>query len=161
MLANAEEIPVYRQKIMEALINNKSVCELVLNRTITEIDSDIQDELTNGHIYKFPYVPDVQETAKTYINFDIDGENSNATNLYKDMSLYFWIFSHKSIIKHSTGDLRTDLLNIQVQRLFNDNADFGIGKMFLLRDRMFTYGDDYAGRRLIFQVKDLNKANCR
>ena len=158
---NGSEIIEYREKIMTALLNDKPLCEYVLNQTITILDDDIQVVLKKNNIYNFPYVPDVQEQAKTYITFDIDGENSNRTNLYKDMSLYFWIFAHKSIIQDDDGNLRTDLIDERVQYLFNDNEDFGIGKMYLSKDKMLSVGENFCGRRLVFITKDLNKANCR
>lgn len=158
---NGKEIKEYRSKIMTLLLNDKPLCEYVLNQTITILDSDTQELLKKQNIFNFPYVPDVQEDERVYVTFDIDGENSNRTNLYKDMSLYFWIFSHKNIIQDGDGNLRTDLIDERVQYLFNDNENFGIGKMYLSRDKMLSVGQNFSGRRLVFNTMDLNKANCR
>lgn len=144
---------------MSALVNDKSTCELLLNRAITDIDSDIQDELTDGHIFKFLFVPGVLEDEKVYIAFDLKGRKIGSTNLYKNMTLYFFIFSHPNIIKTISGNLRTDLIDERVQYLFNANTDFGIGKMVCTDDDIFKGGNQYYGRTLTFETMDLNAAN--
>ena len=159
---NAALLKEYRQKIMEALVNNKELCEYVLDRNIITLDSDTQDEISNEHIYKYIFVPNVQEEEKTFITFDIDCESSNNTDLYHNVTLYFFIFSHANIIKDkATGYLITDLIDERVQDLFNENVDFGIGLMTCKSDKYLAVGNSMYGRRLIFRVKDLNKSQGR
>lgn len=158
-MANGSELKEYRQKIMSAIINDKDICELVLNRTISEIDSDIQDELTDKYIFKYAFVPNTPDEQKTYITFELEGIATGAESTYKNMSLSIYMFSHYGIIKHSSGYLRTDLIGERVQYLFNNNTDFGIGKLICVSDSPLV-SNNYYGRNQRFRVKDINYSNC-
>lgn len=159
-MGNGGELKEYRQKILTALINNHDICELVLNRNVTTITADIQDELTNNHIFKYAFVPNVQDDEKTFIAFEINGRTSNNTNLYKNISLSFFIFSHANVIRYKTGHLRTDLIDECVQDLFNENNDFGVGLMYCTEDKYLKVSNNYYGRQLTFKVKDMNVSRC-
>lgn len=160
MLANGTELKEYRQKILTAIISNKIICELVLNRIVPVITEDIQNELTSNHIYKFAFVPDVQEEQKVYIAFELSGRKPNKRSLYTNMKLNFYIFSHHGIIKQSEGYLRTDLIDEQIQDLFNVNKDFGIGKMYCTEDNPIKIGSCY-GRQLTFEVAEQSVSGCK
>jgi len=147
---------------MKALINEKTVCELVLNRTVLDVDdADMQDELLNNNIFNFAFIPDTESEERTYITFELCGKAIGNTGLYKNISLYFFIFSHHNLIRDkSSGYLRTDLLDEQIQTLFNDNRDFGFGKMTCLSDDYLRVNNSHYGRQLVFKTKELNSSRC-
>lgn len=159
-MGNGEELKEYRQKILTALINSRDICELVLDRTIPVITEDVQNELTNYHIFKYAFVPNVQDEQKTYVAFDLSGRKPNRASLYKNMKLNFYVFSHSRIIKHSTGYLRTDLIDEQIQSLFNEGRDFGIGKMYCTADDSLKVGSSYYGRQLSFECREQSVDRC-
>jgi hypothetical protein len=157
-MSNASALKEYRQVILEQILNNKTICELVLNRTISVVDADIQTELTDYHIFKFPYVPDSVDEEKTFITFDMGGDMDRNSTDFKNMSIYMFIFSHKKIIKDSTtGDLRTDLIDEQIQGLFNNQDCFGLGLIRCQRDDYLSVGSNFHGRRLTFVTKELDR----
>jgi hypothetical protein len=160
-LPNGTELKEYRQKVLTLLLNSKTTCELVLNRIIPDITLEIQDELTSGYIYNYAFVPNVQEDQKTYIAFELSGRKPNKASLYTNMKLYFYIFSHCNIIKHPTGYLRTDLIDEQIQSIFNENKDIGIGKMYCTSDDYLKVSNFFYGRQLCFEVKEQSISGCK
>lgn len=159
-MANGSELKEYRQKIMSAIINDKDICELVLDRTISEIDSDIQDELTDKYIFKYAFVPDSIDEENTYITFDLSAQRMSNSPLFKNITLSFFMFSHHNIMRYSTGDLRTDLIDERIQSLFNENRDFGFGIMYCESDSPLRIGNAHYGRQLSFKVKDQSVTRC-
>lgn len=160
-MSNGTALKEYRQKILTEVINQKTICELVLNRTIPLITSEIQDELIKDHIYDYAFVPDIQELEKTYIAFELSGRKPEKRSLYTNMRLNFYIFSHHGIIRHSTGYLRTDLLDEQIQELFNNNKDFDMGKTYCTDDIPLKVGNSFYGRTLTFEVAEQSVSGCK
>lgn len=159
-MANAYELKENRQKILQKLINDLDLCKLVLfDDTLTSIDdADLQEQLMNQNIFKFPYVPDTQDIMRQFVCFDMDLVSSIQKSTYKNLTLYFWVFCHKELVKHRSGYNRSDLIDERIQTLFNGKSFFGIGKLVCTGDRFLQVGQSYFGRRLIFETLELNKS---
>ena len=157
----------YRSKIKKVLINNIELAELILNREIDadSFDADIQSEL-DEHIFSFAFIPDFQGKANTFITFELSSKNNKGTGLYRNMALFFFIFTHHSLINPKTTHgqytryLRTDLIDEIILDLFNENLNFGCGKMKCVSDEFLKVNNDYYGRQLRFEVSDLAKKVC-
>lgn len=157
----------YRSKIKTRIINNKSLAELVLNRKIEDdfFDADVQSEM-DEHVFSFAFIPDFQGTAKTYLTFEISSQSNGGTGLYKNVSLYFFIFTHHSLINPKsthgkyTRYLRTDLMDEEIIDMFHENINFGCGKMKCVSDDYLKVNNDYYGRQLKFVVSDLSWRVC-
>lgn len=159
-MGNGTALKEYRQKILTAVLSEKTICELVLNRTVPVVTSDIQIELRENHIYDYAFVPEVQESEKTYIAFELSGRKPNKQGLYTNMKLNFYIFSHHGIIRHADGWLRTDLLDEQIQDLFNENKNFGKSEMHCTEDIPLKVGLYMYGRQLTFEVAEQSGNRC-
>lgn len=157
----------YRVKIKAKLLENKELAELLIDKKLTEseFDADIQYEL-DKHIYSFAYLPDFSGKAKTYITFELGNKAFDKNGLYKNITLYFYIFTHnslmfpKSIYGQYTKYLRTDLIDEEIVGMFHNNYDFGVGKMLCISDDYLKVNNDYYGRQILFRVKDLAKDVC-
>lgn len=161
-MANGTELKNYRTKIMTALINDPMICSLLLNRTITDTDdADMQEELLNGHIFSYSFVPSVQDEQKSYITFEISSKKAKKFETRKGMRLVFSVFSHHAIIRDKrTNYLKTDLLDERIQHLFNENKDFGIGNMYCIEDNPLRFTDSHYGRQLVFVVSEIAVSRC-
>jgi hypothetical protein len=146
---------------MTELLNDEVLCRLVLNRDITEIDADIQTELRKNNIFRYKKIPNVQEEKRAYVTFEMSSRKTDKNSIFKGMRLNFFVFSHEDIINTDDGYLRTDLMDERVQYLFNENTDFGIGKMVCVSDDPMSVGIEYQGRSLLFEVSDLSSNLCR
>jgi hypothetical protein len=161
-LANFIELKDYRSKIMRILLNNAQICSILLGRVITDTDdAEMQETLRDKQIHRVAFTPSVSVDTKTYICYELRlvsaGFNSNRSKV----TLLFYIFSHKNdIVDSNTNYLKTDLLDEQIQYLFNENMDFGIGKVKCTSDDLFALGENYYGRKIEFQVPDLTTNKC-
>ena len=161
---SVDKIPEYKCKIIEHLVNDKNVCQLILNRSISDLDSDIQDEVKK-YINQYWFIPYAQEDEHTYINFDLAGtaEGQGITN--NKLALGIYVFCHHRLMYCDFSDgitplefkkgTRIDHLNIALQRIFNGSFDFGVGKMKLNKDNPKQVNAVYYGRELGFSVSDI------
>ncbi len=158
----------YRVKIKSELLKNKSLAELLIDRKIDEngFNADIQHELEK-HIYSFAYLPDFDGKAMTYLTFEVGNKAFDSNGLYKNITLYFYVFTHNNLMlpKATRGQytkyLRTDLIDEEIIGMFHNNYDFGVGKMLCISDDYLKVNNDYYGRQMVFTVKDLAKDMCR
>lgn len=164
-MANGKEILDYKNSILLKLVSNKDICQLILNREITNMDdADMQNEVQEK-LYDFLYLPSVQTAEGVFVSFDISGEASGQGAVHKTTILMIYILSHHNLMRipplfsgtvpqeYKRGN-RIDHLNCAVQSIFNGNYDFGIGKMKLAKDTPIQASDVYYGRSLAFRVSD-------
>ncbi len=167
ILANGKEIIEYKNSILLKLISNKDICQLILNREITNMDdADMQNEVQEN-LYDFLYLPSVQKSEGTFVTFDISGDASGQGNIHKTTILMIYALSHHNLMRipplfsgvvpqeYKRGN-RVDHLNCTIQSIFNGNYDFGIGKMKLAKDNPIQVNDVYYGRSLSFRVSDFS-----
>jgi len=164
-LANSEEIIMYKNTILTKLINDKDVCQLILNRTISDMtDSDMQSEVKK-YIRKYWYMPYTAEDEGTYITFDIGGTAYGQGTINKKNMLGLYVFTHHKLmecefspigttpIEYKVGT-RVDILNAFIQKLLNGSLDFGKGVLKLMKDPPKPINNVYYGRELLFEVPE-------
>lgn len=111
------------------------------------------------------YVPETITDTGSYIMYDLD-ENVviprySTHSTYTEMTLYFWIFTHKDMPKYNgnmqgcKNKLRNDILNRELKLEFNSTGGLGIAKNHLLYSKVITFGNyEYMGRQLAFKITD-------
>ena len=160
-MGNATELKEIRQKTREKILNNIDLVRLVLNdKSINDIDADIQQQLIDNNVFDFMYVPDIPDEEKQFITFDMNLISSKDRPANKGVSLYFFIFCHKGIIRDDTGYLRTDLIDELIQDIFNGKDFFGLGDIVCTSDNLLTVGTNYYGRQVRFETTVINKNYC-
>ncbi len=166
------ELKIYRQNLIQRIINDQTICELVLRRLITDMDDDTISTEMLQHVFRFRKVPKVAEIQTTYITMFIQGRKSSINDVYKRCKIYVYIFSHEDIIdvkisevgavgsesRKRLGYLRTDLIDERIEDLFNGYRDLGsMGVLKLVNADDLYIGDGYHGRQLEFETTDLNE----
>jgi hypothetical protein len=78
---------------------------------------------------------------------------------FKNMSLDFWVFCHKdkTIMNHSTGYNRPDLIDERIQTIFNGSKYFGFNPLVCTGDIFIMIGQSYSGRKITFETSEINK----
>jgi hypothetical protein len=166
-LANGKEYIKYKKLILKELVSNKDIFQLILNRTIYDInDSDIQTEVLK-YITRYWFIPEFHQEEGTYITFDFGSMPEGQGNTNKMTYLGMNIFSHKNIMEvnfpapyntpteYKEG-IRTDQINSIVQEIFNGTYGFGTGTMKLYDENPRQINELYYGRMLIFKVSDIS-----
>lgn len=157
-MANGEEIIGYKENIIRRLINDKDVCQLILDETISDMDDGDMQFRVMQFIRKYWFIPYAQEKESTYITFDMGGTSSGEGDQHKTTVLGVFLFTHNNLMQlkldpYKEGT-RVDNLNIAIQKILNGNYDFGLGKMKLITDNPKQINSVYYGRELIFKVAD-------
>lgn len=84
-------------------------------------------------------------------------KNSNHTT-YTELTLYFWIFTHKDMPKYKEK-LRNDILVRELKKLFSEIDNMGISKNHLIYNRIYnSVNDKYIGRLMAFKITDWSDA---
>lgn len=155
-MAYLEEIPAYKEDILNAFIENKKIVEYIGNT-----DSDIEDpvDMIGKNIFPNPYVPDTQIVNKTYICLDIYVPRVH-NKLFKDIQIVVDVFSHKGVSNYN-GKSRVDLINIEIDKILNGNPEFGIDEVELISLLPYIPNKDFAGKQMIYKVPNFNQRRCR
>lgn len=143
----------YKNQLIKDLLTNDKIVRLLND---TEESRNNPETLIYTQLFPFEYVPDVNETAQTFICCDVDIFSvSNKTFLAPD--LYIWVFTHKNLLKLPTGGVRTDQLCSEISSTINGSRCYGLGELGLYSVRRFSPIQDYIGKIMIFQAKDFNR----
>lgn len=142
----------YKNKLMEDLLTNKEIVGLIND----SIDGNDVTSLAYTNIFPYEYVPDTIESAKTFICFDVDVQESiNKTFLLP--TLYIWVFSHKSKLRLPEGGVRTDKLTSEIAKAINGSRFYGLGELNLYSAKRFAPVTDYQGKVMTFHTKEFNR----
>lgn len=158
------EIKEYRQKIMDILCESDRVC------TLLGVDKKEAYHLLPFH-KSFPHewIPDVQTQTDRFINFEISATKNVINDVFKDITIYFFVVCHKDIARWKDDfndeydddivDLWYDEATCALDDIFNDkrtdDLGFGIvGTMELISNKPYVPQEKYRGRILTFKVRD-------
>lgn len=136
-------------------MSDETIVEVLSDGTL---NTESSDELLWKHLFPHQYVPYTVTDTGSYIMYDLD-ENviiprSSTNSTYTELTLYFWIFTHKQEPCYK-GRLRNDILSRELKLLFNDVRNMGIAKNHLIYSKVYNSGNyDYIGRCMAFKITD-------
>lgn len=152
-MAYLEEIYQYKEKILPLLFNSPTIVATIDNK---EIDPNCPDQLIYKNLFTELYIPETPINVATYICFDLYALDITG-DLYKNIELHFYIFSHQDHMRTSKGYSRPDYIQSEIDKIMNGNQNFGIGKLELKRSIPFYATNVYRGRELIYKVLNFNQ----
>ena len=94
--ARSYEIIEYRNKIMTQICMSKELVKL-LGCADEEYPEDIIP-----YKWSFPheYIPDTITTTDRFINYEISATIDPNNNVFKDLTIYFFVVCHEDVIKY-------------------------------------------------------------
>ena len=104
----------------------------------------------------YEFYPETIEKGKVYLCCDVD-VFSTGDRPYYTLSLYVWVFCHKSLLQVPEGGVRTDKICAAVDRKINGSRYYGQGRLELNSSKRFAPMADYAGKMLTYRATDVNK----
>jgi hypothetical protein len=145
----------YRTVVTNTILSNEVIVDFLSEGRLTVEEPD---ELLWTHLVPQQYVPETITETGSYILYDIDENvlySRNSTrSTYTELTLYFWIFTHKSSPLYK-GRLRNDVLSRELKAMFNEIDNMGIGKNHLLYNKVYNSGNyKYMGRMMAFKITD-------
>ena len=124
-------------------------------------ENEEQPEEVIPYKWSFPheYIPDTITQTDRFINFEISATIDPKNNVYKDLTIYFFVVCHEDAIRYKDG-LNTylwyDKVVCELDNVFSEKNILGIGEMMLTSNVPYCPQQKFKGRLLKFVVKDFN-----
>lgn len=111
--------------------------------------------------YSFPheYIPETINETKRFINFEIKARIDPRNNVFKDVTIYFFVMCHQDVVRYEENGreyLWYDKVTCELDNLFSEQNKLGIGEMILTDNVPYCPQQIFKGRLLTFTVKDFN-----
>lgn len=157
MQTNLEQLFDYKNKIALLLLQSKSIIQSLLEGTkLTE-----NDDLLYTVIYPTRQSFDMETQVGSYIFYEITNTGNTYDEFWKQCKITFYIVVHNSLLRTELHGVRTDYLESEIDKIFNNNVDFGIGKLRFVGDSASALDKDYYYRSVTYQVTDANNSLCK
>ena len=101
------------------------------------------------------YIPDTITKTERFINYEISATLDLRNNVFKDLTIYFFVVCHEDVIRYK-GGLWYDKVTCELDNLFCENNILGIGETVLISNKPYCPQQKFKGRLLTFVVKDFN-----
>lgn len=151
---NSRELCEYKQKVVSKILNTDTIIE-GLSATVDP------SELLYNNIFPHGFIPGTTTDAKCYITVEVTMPQVSTVNyFFKDVLLTITVISHVNLMKTDYGMPRTDYLAVELDKIFNDNTEMGVGKMELVSNIESMFDERHCCRVLRFQTQELTKSVC-
>lgn len=147
----------YRNTLMKALCSSKDIVNLLRN-TQGESPALPDRTLLYDCIYPYPFIPQADEAAKTYIGVRLTVPRIGSKT-FKYIRLTVFIFTHYSLMR-ATGGLRIDLLADAIDGVLNGSLDYGLGHVELKDIDDVHPAKDYYGIAITYDITDWNRVSA-
>lgn len=160
---NLEELGSFKDKAISRLIQDDNIVDVLIGDAAKDPDADIETLLlgesgsgANGCVFKFEYVPDTQENAKTFLCVEDVPIQSASGDTIVGIKLYVFAYCSKSIMqtyrRANAAGTRIDILMSDIDKILNGNRDFGIGKLIREDGDIYKPEKTYYGRMAVYSV---------
>lgn len=149
--ARSYEIIEYRNIIFKKLLESEEIVKLLGFEGVEYPE----DEIPYKNMFPHEYIPDTITTTDKFINFEISATLDTRNNVYKDLTIYFFITCHEDVIRYK-GGLWYDKVVCEIDDIFSEKNILGVGKTGLLSNIPYFPQQKFKGRALKFIVKDFN-----
>ena len=111
--------------------------------------------------WSFPheYIPDTTTVTGRYINYEISATIDPKNNVFKDLTIYFFVVCHEDVIRYKEEGrkyLWYDKAVCELDNIFYEKNILGIGEMMLMSNVPYCLQQKFKGKLLKFVVKDFN-----
>ena len=153
--ARSYEIIEYRGKIMTEICKSKGLVKLL------GCANEKHPEDIIPYKWSFPheYIPDTIAETDKFINFEISATLDTRNNVYKDLTIYFFVVCHEDVIRYKENGrsyLWYDKATCELDNIFCEKNILGVGKTYLVSNVPYCPQKKFKGRLLKFVVKDFN-----
>lgn len=158
MAGNVNDIVSYKDTIIRHLISTDDIVEILLPNANPDLTPEEQLLGENGQVFKYDYVPEVNEEAKVFVCIEGDILRLES-NTIKDIKLTIHVFTTKSLMKHHLVGVKgntVDVLSDRIETFMTTSEDFGIKSNIqsAIRTKPNT---GYYGRMLIYTISEFKR----
>lgn len=140
---------------MEQICRSEEIIKL-----LGEADEEHPEDVI-PYKWSFPheYIPETITQTDRFINFEISASIDTRNNVYKDLTIYFYVICHQDAIRYNENDrtyLWYDKAVCELDNIFSDKNILGVGTTTLVSNVPYYPQQKFKGRLLKFIVKDFN-----
>lgn len=164
-MMNLEELGEFKNKVVSKLINDPNIIDVLLGDLNKIDDPEVallgkDNSGEGGCVFKFEFVPDTQESSKTFLCIEVVPEKTNGDSV-TEMSIYVFCYCSKNIMQtyHRKGQsgTRVDMLASDIDKILNGNTEFGIGPLEWVGSSIYKPALAYYGRMLVYRVSSFRR----
>jgi hypothetical protein len=153
-MSRFSELSKNKLTILMKLIEDERIVKCLVNNEQNFLDVSLPSDfnvtsLIYNSIYPYKFIPAIETEPKTYITMSFRYKPDGIT--FKNGSIYFYIFTHNSLITTDYGMLRYDFLVNKIDEIFNSSRDIGIGKLPFYEMGDIPINENYSGVYLAYQ----------
>ena len=157
MRSNMEQLMDYKNKIALLLLQSEEIVNALIEGTNLTADDDLLYEVIFPTRQSF----DTETKVGSYIFYEITSTNMGSDEYWKYSRITFYIVVHNDLLRTELHGVRTDYLESEIDKIFNNNADFGLGKLKFVNDDAQALDAKYYYRSITYKVTDSNNSLCR
>ncbi len=149
------EIIEYRKKIIAEVCKSKELVKLLGY----ENEKNPEDVIPYKRCFPHEYIPDTITETDRFINFEISAIIDQKNNVFKDLTIYFFVVCHQDVVRYSEKGreyLWYDKVACELDNIFCGKNILGIGETMLTSNISYCPQNKFKGRLLKFIVKDFN-----
>lgn len=157
MSANMEQLMEYKNRIALLLCQSEEIINALIEGTKLTPDDDLLYEVIFPTRQSF----DTETKVGSYIFYEITSTSMNGDEYWKHSRITFYIVVHNQLLRTEYHGVRTDYLESEIDKIFNNNADFGLGKLKFVNDDAQALDANYYYRSITYKVTDSNNSLCK
>ena len=153
--ARSYEIIEYRKKIMDEICQSPELVKLLG----CENEEYPEDVIPYNFSFPHEYIPETINETKRFINYEISATIDPRNNVFKDLTVYFFVLCHEDVIQYKEKErtyLWHDKVVCELDNIFSEKNILGIDEMMLVSNVPYCPQQKFKGRLLKFVVKDFN-----
>lgn len=162
---NLQEIGPFKNKVVQRLVHDENILDVLVGDTskITDLNVAIFGSTSTGKggcVYRYEYVPDTQEDAKTFLCIEVVPTKTPGDSVTK-FYVYIFAFCSKRIMstykRKGTAGNRIDILVSDIDKILNGSTEFGIGPLVWVTSDIYKPSTGYYGRVLTYEVSSFRR----
>lgn len=122
-----------------------------------ENESNPEDIIPYKWSFPHEYIPNTITTTDRFINFDIKASIDPKNNVYKNLTIYFFVVCHEDAVRYKEKGrdyLWYDKVTCELDDIFSEQNKLGVGETTLTDNVPYYPQQKFKGRLLTFTVKD-------
>lgn len=163
-MSKSRSIRQWKNQIMGELSQDDEIIKaLDLN------EKESEDDLIWNRLFPHYYIPDVQETVKSYILMEIDiperraNRYAQSSGVFVYPTIIFYVLVHQDDMHMDLvgeSGTRMDYLAELIEEKYEGRQGFGVGTLTLKSDVAGSLNTPYRYRQLIFEAVDTDEGLC-
>lgn len=158
-MARLNELSEYKFTIISRLLENEELCKAIYYNDTDFLDkaciNDPTEKLVYNHIFPYRFIPDVNESKKTFVTMSFQKFHL-VNNSFKKGLIYLYVVTHRDLFKTDYGVTRIDYILNKIDELFNQKRGIGMGKLEFYEMNEFLANEKYQGNYICYKPIDFN-----